>query len=121
MRVTCGSECCFWLRRFFRVSAIPPRMCLGSCIPYTCLFINYPPFDDKQLEIVSRVNELMNHSVVISLPDCTQHQVSCCYLAQRLQFQTLVCFLLLRCTYYLTAKFWNDRYYFLTFWFSEAQ
>jgi hypothetical protein len=78
MRVTCGSECCFWLRCFFRVSEVPARMCLGSCIPYTCLFINYQPFDDKQLEIVGGVNELMNHSVVISLPDCTQLQVSCC-------------------------------------------
>lgn len=65
-------------RRFFRVSAVPPRVCLGSCIPYTCLFINELPFDDKQLEIVLGVNELMNHSVVISLPDCTQNQVSCC-------------------------------------------
>jgi hypothetical protein len=78
MRVACCNECCFWLGRFFRVCAVPARTFLGSCIPYTCLFINYLPYDDKQLEIVGGVNELMNHSVVISLPDCTQHQVSCC-------------------------------------------
>ena len=67
MRITCGSECCFWLRRFFRVSAVPPRTCLGSCIPYTCLFGNYLPYDDKQLEIVGGVNELMNYELIYQL------------------------------------------------------
>jgi hypothetical protein len=46
LNITCGSAYCFWVRRFCRVSAIPPRMSSDSCIPYTCLFIIHLPFDN---------------------------------------------------------------------------